>query len=236
MPGSPIVLVVDDEPQIHRFLRPTLTVAGFAVESALTGAEGLKAFARLSPELVLLDLGLPDMEGAAVLDAIRRISRVPVVILSARDQEAEKVAALDAGADDYVNKPFGVAELMARLRTAMRHAMVAAGETAVFEAGDLIVDILSHRVTLAGVPIRLTPKEYDLLRLLARHAGRVMTHRQILNEVWGPAHAEDAQYLRVFVRRLRQKIEADAADPRRLLTESGVGYRLVDPALFGAPG
>ncbi len=229
MPGSRTVLVVDDEPQIHRFLRPTLTAAGFEPAFALTGTEALRMVAKAVPELVLLDLGLPDMDGADVLRAIRASSAVPVIILSAREDEAAKVAALDAGADDYVNKPFGVAELMARLRTALRHATVVAGATAVFEAGDLVVDTLAHRVTLRGEPVRLTPKEYDLLHLLARHAGRVMTHRHILQSVWGPAHVEDAQYLRVFVRRLRQKVEAAPAEPRLILTEPGVGYRLAVP-------
>ncbi len=229
MPMSRTILLVDDEPQIHRFLRPTLVAAGFAVESVLTGAEALRRFDKVAPELVLLDLGLPDMDGADVLRAIRATSQVPVVILSAREDEAEKVAALDAGADDYVNKPFGVAELMARLRTAVRHAVVSGGNTAVFEAGDLVVDTLAHKVTLRGETIRLTPKEYDLLHLLTRHAGRVLTHKHILRTVWGPAHAEDAQYLRVFMRRLRQKIELDPADPRLLTTEAGVGYRLAVP-------
>ncbi len=223
------ILVVDDEPQIHRFLRPTLAAAGFAVESALTGADALSKIGKAVPELVLLDLGLPDMDGADVLRAIRVSSAVPVVILSARDDEAAKVAALDAGADDYVNKPFGVAELMARLRTALRHATVTEGTTAVFAAGDLVVDTLAHRVTLRGETVRLTPKEYDLLHFLVRHAGRVITHRHILKTVWGAAHGEDAQYLRVFVRRLRQKIEIDPANPRLLLTETGVGYRMAVP-------
>ena len=237
MSGNRTILVVDDEPQIHRFLRPTLTAAGFVVESALTGREALQRLGKTAPEIVLLDLGLPDMEGLEVLRTLRRTSTVPVVILSARDSESEKVAALDEGADDYVNKPFGVAELMARLRTAMRHATVVAGTTAVFEAGGLVVDTLAHRVTLRGEVIKLTPKEYDLLQLLARHAGRVMTHRHILNAVWGPAHGEDAQYLRVFVRRLRQRIEGDPGDPRLILTESGVGYRLAVPeAADPAPG
>lgn len=229
MPGSNTVLVVDDEPQIQRFLRPTLVAEGFAVEPALTGAEALAKFRRAEPALVILDLGLPDMEGAAVLAAIRATSGVPVVVLSARDSEAEKVAALDAGADDYVNKPFGVAELMARLRTALRHAVRVAGDTAVFEAGDLRIDTLARRVTLGGRTVRLTPKEYDLLHLLTRHAGRVLTHGHILKQVWGPAHADDAPYLRVFIGRLRQKVEADPADPRLLLNEPGVGYRLALP-------
>ena len=223
------ILVVDDEPQIHRFLRPTLAAAGFGIETALTGRDALKAFAALAPELVLLDLGLPDMDGVAVLDAIRQVSRIPVIILSAREDEATKVLALDAGADDFVNKPFSVPELMARIRTALRHATTIAGDTAVFQAGDLMVDTLAHRVTLGGEPLKLTPIEFDLLLLLARYAGRVLTHHHILKAVWGPAHVEDAQYLRVFIRRLRRKIEADPADPRLLLTESGVGYRLAVP-------
>ncbi len=229
MPGQRSILVVDDEPQIHRFLRPTLTASGFEPRSAYTGAEALADFGRAPPELILLDLGLPDMDGALVLEAVRAASQVPVVILSARDREAEKVAALDAGADDYVNKPFSVAELMARIRTALRHAVVVRGDTAVFHAAGLTVDTLAHRATLDGAALRLTPKEFDLLLFLARHAGRVLTHQHILKAVWGPAHVEDAQYLRVFVRRLRQKIEADPADPKVLLTESGVGYRLAAP-------
>ena len=226
MTGSHHILIVDDEPQIHRFLKPTLLAAGYAVEGALTGAEALRQVERATPDLVLLDLGLPDMDGLAVLGAIRARAPVPVVVLSARHDEAAKVAALDAGADDYVDKPFGVAELMARLRAGLRRAAAQAGATAVFSAGDLVVDTLAHRVTLRGEPVKLTPKEYDLLYVLARHAGRVVTHQQVLKTVWGPAHAEDAQYLRVFVGRLRRKIEAEPAEPRLLLTEPGVGYRL----------
>lgn len=182
--------------------------------------------ARAEPDLVLLDLGLPDMDGLDVLRALRARSPVPVVILSARHAEDAKVAALDAGAHDYVDKPFGVAELMARIRAALRHAVAASGTTAVFSAGDLVVDTLAHRVTLRGESVKLTPKEYDLLHVLARHAGRVVTHQQILKTVWGPAHAEDAPDLRVFVRRLRRKIEIEPAVPKLLLTEPGVGYRL----------
>ena len=235
MPASRYILLVDDEPQIHRFLRPTLALAGFTVESAMTGAQALEAFRSAAPELVLLDLGLTDMDGSAVLAAIRETSKVPIVILSARDNEAEKVALLNAGADDYVSKPFGVSELIARLQTALRHAVATAGTTAVFHAGDLTVDTLAHKVTLKGQPIKLTPKEYDLLHLLARHSGRLLTHQHILREVWGPNHAEHAQYLRVFVSRLRQKIEADAADPRLLQTEAGVGYRLAAPSAASPP-
>jgi two-component system, OmpR family, KDP operon response regulator KdpE len=230
LPASRPILVVDDEPQIQRFLRPTLVAAGFTVESALTGAEAVRRIRAAEPELVLLDLGLTDMDGAAVLNAIRATSRVPVIILSARDSEAEKIAMLNAGADDYVSKPFGVGELVARINTALRHAMASAGTTAVYAVGDLMVDTLAHRVTLKGEPVKLTPREYDVLHLLARHAGRLLTHQHILKEVWGPSHGDDAQYLRVFVSRLRQKIEIDPAEPRLLLTESGVGYRLAAPA------
>lgn len=185
-PAPTTVLVVDDEPQIQRFLRPALTAEGYAVEPALTGTEALARFRQAVPELIVLDLGLPDMNGLDVLAEVRRTSQVPVVILSARDDEAGKVAALDAGADDYVGKPFGVVELVARLRTALRHAVRSAGSTAVFEAEGLLIDTVAHRVSLDGAPIRLTPKEYGLLHLLARHSGRVLTHRHILREVWGP--------------------------------------------------
>ena len=226
MPASETILVVDDEPQIQRFLRPALTAAGFAVEPALDGTEALRRFKASPPALILLDLGLPDMDGKAVISAVRASSAVPIVVLSARDREEEKVEALDLGADDYVTKPFGIAELMARLRAALRHGIVADGGTTLFSAGPLTVDTLAHRVTLAGEALKLTPKEYDLLHFLARHAGRVLTHQHILKAVWGPAHVEDGQYLRVFVRRLRQKIETDPSDPRLIRTEPGVGYRL----------
>ena len=234
MQASRYILVIDDEPQIHRFLRPTLVAAGFAVESAITGAQALQKFRAALPELVILDLGLADMDGRTVLATIRATSSVPVIILSARDSETEKIALLNAGADDYLSKPFGVGELIARINTALRHAMAASGTIAVFEAGDLKVDTVAHRVTLRGEPIKLTPREYDLLHLLARHAGRLLTHQHILREVWGPGHGDDAQYLRVFVSRLRQKIEVDAAQPRLLLTESGVGYRLAAPTNLAA--
>ena len=236
MPTSRYILVVDDEPQIHRFLRPTLVAAGFAVESALTGTQALEKIRAAPPELVVLDLGLSDREGADVLAAIRAFSTVPVVILSARDSEAEKVALLNAGADDYHSKPFGVGELIARINTALRHAVASAGTTAVFQAGDLVVDTMAHRVTLKGEPVKLTPREYDVLHLLARHAGRLLTHQHILREVWGSNQIDNTTYLRVFVSRLRQKIEVDAAQPRLLLTEAGVGYRLAAPPEGEAQG
>jgi two-component system KDP operon response regulator KdpE len=228
MPSTRI-LVVDDEPQIHRFLKPSLTIAGYEIESAFTARQALKLFRDNDPDLIVLDLGLPDLDGKDVIRAVRETSQTPIVVLSARDQEEEKVAALDLGADDYVNKPFGIGELMARIRTALRRNISVAGEVAVYTSGDLIVDTLAHRVTLKGEPIKLTPKEFDLLQLLVRHSGRVMTHRQILTEVWGPAHVDDAQYLRVFVRKLRQKLEADDPESRFILTEPGVGYRIAWP-------
>jgi two-component system KDP operon response regulator KdpE len=218
-------LVVDDEPQIHRVLRPALSASGLDVIEAATGAEALKLIASAAPDVVVLDLGLPDIDGKEVLIQARRFSRVPIVILSARDRESDKIAALDAGADDYVEKPFGIGELLARLRVALRHASHDATELTRIEANGLVVDFARHLVTKNGVAVKLTPKEYDLLTTLARHSGRLLTHRQILTAVWGPAHLEDTQYLRVFIGQLRAKIEDDPSTPKILLTESGVGYR-----------
>jgi two-component system KDP operon response regulator KdpE len=228
MTATPRILVVDDEPQIQRFLKPALEASGYAVLQALDATTALKLVANAAPDVVVLDLGLPDLDGKAVIRQVRAFSEVPIVVLSARDQEAEKVAALDLGADDYVSKPFGISELLARLRTALRHSARRAGETEVVSAGDLTVDTRAHTVTRAGVPLRLTPKEYELLHLMVRHAGRVLTHRQILTAVWGPAHAADTQYLRVLVGQLRQKIEADPSQPVIIVTEPGVGYRFED--------
>jgi two-component system, OmpR family, KDP operon response regulator KdpE len=219
------VLVVDDEPQILRFLRPALEASGYAVLHAGTGAEALRAAANAAPDVVILDLGLPDLDGREVLQQIRRFSKVPVIVLSARDAEAEKIGALDAGADDYVEKPFAIGELLARLRVALRHARGAAMEARVLKVDGLAIDRERRLVTRDGEPIKLTPREYDLLALLAQNAGRVITHRQILTAVWGPAHVDDVQYLRVFCGRLRAKIERDPAEPVLIKTESGVGYR-----------
>jgi two-component system KDP operon response regulator KdpE len=220
------ILVVDDEPQIQRFLRPSLTAAGYEVVVATNGRDALKAAATASPDAVVLDLGLPDMDGKDVIRELRAWSKVPIIVLSARDREAEKVAALDLGADDYVNKPFGIGELMARLRAALRHAAQTAGQATKLRTGGLIVDTLAHTVTREGEPVRLTPKEFDLLALLVRNAGRVVTHRQILTSVWGPAHSQDLQYLRVFIGQLRQKLEPNPDEPHLISTEPGVGYRL----------
>ena len=228
MNGATRVLVVDDEPAVHRFLAPALAANDYEVLRAETGSEALKRIAAEAPDVVVLDLGLPDMDGKDIIGRVREWSDVPIVVLSAREREAEKIAALDRGADDFVNKPFGVGELMARLRTALRHRMQRAGETAVLRAGGLEIDIPRHQVTLDGRQVSLSPREFDLIAFLARHAGKVLTHKQILTAVWGPAHVHDTQYLRVYVGQLRLKIEPDPSDPRFLLTEPGIGYRLAE--------
>ena len=221
------ILVVDDEPQIQRFLKPALTAAGYDVVEAATGGEALKAVATAAPDLVILDLGLPDMDGKDVIASLRGWSTLPILILSARDRESEKIAALDLGADDYIEKPFGIGELTARIRTALRHHGQAEALPQVLETDGLVIDTIRRTVSRDGSEIRLTPKEYDLLALLSRHAGRVVTHRILLTSVWGPAHGDDLQYLRVFIGQLRQKIERDPASPAILRTEPGVGYRLM---------
>ncbi|SUB00392.1 KDP operon transcriptional regulatory protein KdpE [Pannonibacter phragmitetus] len=221
------ILVVDDEPQIQRFLKPALTAAGYDVVEAATGGEALKAVATAAPDLVILDLGLPDMDGKDVIASLRGWSTLPILILSARDRESEKIAALDLGADDYIEKPFGIGELTARIRTALRHHGQAEAVPQVLETDGLVIDTIRRTVSRDGSEIRLTPKEYDLLALLSRHAGRVVTHRILLTSVWGPAHGDDLQYLRVFIGQLRQKIERDPASPAILRTEPGVGYRLM---------
>jgi two-component system KDP operon response regulator KdpE len=220
------ILVVDDEPPIQRFLRTTLGAEGYRVITAADGATAIAAFTAEAPALVLLDLGLPDRSGLTVLADIRKRSPVPVIILSVREEEDAKVAAFDLGADDYITKPFGVAELMARVRAAFRHAFQAQGEIPLFESGELKVDLVRRQVARAGQPVRLSPKEFELLRELVVHAGKVLTHRHLLGKVWGPSQAEEVQYLRVFVRSLRQKLEPDPNRPVHILTEPGVGYRL----------
>ncbi|MDH4438989.1 MAG: response regulator [Rhizobium sp.] len=222
------ILVVDDEPQIQRFLKPSLTAAGYEVVEALTGAEALKAVATQAPDLVILDLGLPDMDGKEVIASLRGWSDIPIVILSARDRESEKIAALDLGADDYVEKPFGIGELTARIRTALRHRGRRDAIPTVMEVDGLTVDPVKRLVSRGGETVHLTPKEYDLLLLLSRHSGRVVTHRTLLTTVWGPAHGDDLHYLRVFIGQLRQKIERDPTQPRIVRTEPGVGYRMAE--------
>jgi two-component system, OmpR family, KDP operon response regulator KdpE len=224
---DPLILVVDDEPQVRRFLRASLPTQGYRLVEAETGADALREASTRGPDAVLLDLGLPDLDGVEVTRRIREWSAVPIVVLSARGQESDKIEALDAGADDYLTKPFGIGELLARLRVALRHANRAAGsEEPVFEHGDLRVDLATQRVFSRGQEVRLTRTEYRLLALLVKHAGKVMTHRQLLKDVWGPGSVNESHYLRVYMGQLRHKLEKDPARPRHLVTEIGVGYRL----------
>jgi two-component system, OmpR family, KDP operon response regulator KdpE len=224
------ILIVDDEPQIIRFLRPSLIAAGYDVVVATTGAEALRAAATGAPDIIVLDLGLPDMDGKAVITQLRSWSVVPIVVLSARDREVEKIAALDLGADDYVNKPFGIGELTARLRTALRHAKLRSNEQPRTKVGTLELNVPAHSVTLGGAPVKLTPKEFELLTILVRNSGMVVTHRQILTAVWGSAHTEDLQYLRVFIGQLRQKLKPTPQTPDLIQTEPGIGYRFIADA------
>jgi two-component system, OmpR family, KDP operon response regulator KdpE len=226
--SEPLVLVVEDDPPILRFLRIALTSHGFRYAEATTGQEALVRFGELRPDLVILDLGLPDRDGIGVLRELRAFSRVPVVVLSARDRELDKVVALDSGADDYLSKPFGVGELIARLKVALRHATAAMAAPAgpVFTTGDLTVDLEARVVKVGGREVRLTRHEFGLLAQLVQHAGKVLTHRQLLRAVWGPEYGDENHYVRVYMAQLRRKIEAEPARPRWLLTEPGVGYRL----------
>jgi two-component system KDP operon response regulator KdpE len=223
---SGTILVVDDEPQIHRFLTPALAASGFATLRAERGDEALRLAASRAPDAILLDLGLPDMDGHEVLARLRAFTEVPIIILSARDREAEKIAALDAGADDYIEKPFGLGELLARIRTALRHRLRQDNAEKSVTVAGLTIDPVSHRVTLDGAVLPLTRREHALLLLLARNRGRVLTHRQILTAIWGPAHTEDVAYLRVYIGQLRRKLGETLAP--LILTEPGVGYRLQD--------
>ena len=228
-----VALIVDDEVQMRRLLRLSLESAGYKTIEAADGRDALVQAAMHRPDVVILDLGLPDMDGLAVLQRLREWTQVPVVVLSVREGDNDKVAALDAGADDYVTKPFSTPELLARLRVARRHVQPEDGQT-VFHLGALEIDLAARRVTRKGQDVRLTATEYALLRLLARHAGRVLTHRQILREVWGPNVGEQTHYLRVYVARLREKIEPVPSRPVFLMTEPGVGYRLTLPVEPGA--
>ncbi len=225
----PRILVVDDEPQIHRFLGPALDAAGYEPIRVDDGVSALREIARKAPDAVVLDLGLPDIDGKDILVKARAFYAGPIIILSARDRETEKIDALDAGADDYVEKPFGVGELLARLRVVLRHQLQKEGGEAVVHAEGVDIDLVRRLVRRRGESVRLSPREYDLLSVLARGAGKVMTHRHLLTAVWGPAHEHDIQYLRVFVGQLRQKLESDPTAPRLILTEPGVGYRFVEP-------
>lgn len=220
------ILVVDDEVPIRRLLRTTLQAQRFAVVEAATAAQALAAASEHKPDLVLLDLGLPDRDGLEVLAELRAVSALPVIVLTSRDGERSKVAALDGGADDYVTKPFGAEELMARIRTALRHRLQQQGARPVFRSGRLSVDLVRRIVLLDDSELHLSPKEYEILQQLVLHAGKVLTHKHLLRAVWGSELESDVQYLRVYVRQLRAKIESDPAQPSLILTESGVGYRL----------
>jgi two-component system KDP operon response regulator KdpE len=222
------ILLIEDDPGIRKFLRVALEAQGFTMEEEASGKGGIAKAATARPDLVVLDLGLPDMDGKAVIARIREWSQVPILILSVRQSEEEKVAALDAGANDYVVKPFGIAELLARVRALLRSASGGTAPETEIVRRDLRIDLARHEVALADEPVRLTRKEFDLLALLARNAGRIVTHRQLLADVWGPAHEHDLQYLRVFIGRLRAKLGDDPAAPRFILNEPGVGYRFLD--------
>jgi two-component system KDP operon response regulator KdpE len=226
---GPLILLIEDEPQIRRFLRAALTSHNYRLVEAETGQEGIDQILQRQPALIILDLGLPDMDGLEVTQRVREWSSTPILVLSARGQEQDKVDALDAGADDYLTKPFGVAELMARLRVALRHAVRGDDDATAttFATGPLRVDLVRQQVFIDEREVHLTPLEYKLLVTLVRHAGKVLTHRQLLHEVWGPGYATESQYLRVYMGQLRHKLEEDPARPRFLRTEPGVGYRLI---------
>lgn len=221
------ILVVDDEPQIRKFLRISLSAEGYDVIEAPRGEEGISKCATAHPNLVILDLGLPDLDGQQVIKRIREWSDVPIIVLSVRAKDQEKVTALDKGANDYVTKPFSIEELLARIRVAFRSRLDAAEEAAEMVLGELIVDVPRRKVSVSGQDVKLTRKEFDLLRMLAQNAGRIVTHRQILREIWGPAHEDDVHYLRIYIGHLRQKLGDDSGKPKFIESEPGVGYRLI---------
>lgn len=220
------ILVIDDEKQIRRLLKVTLTGHGYEIEEAVCGQDGLNKAVIGKPDLIILDLGLPDMDGVDVIRQLREWSKIPVIILSVREQENDKITALDAGADDYVTKPFSMGELLARIRAALRHA-AGMGNEPILNFGELVFDMAHRHVTVQGNEIKLTPTEYELLKNLAVYAGKVLTPKQLLRAVWGPSYENDTQYLRVYIGQLRRKIEADPSRPRHIITEPGVGYRLL---------
>ena len=227
MNNSPTIIVIEDEAQIRRFLRTSLTSEGYQLIEAETGKQGLTEAGTRKPDLIILDLGLPDMDGVEVVKELRTWSSVPIIILSARSQESDKISALDAGADDYLVKPFGIGELLARIRVALRHMPITENEEeGIFSVDELQVDMIHRKITVGGVEVHLTPIEYRLLSVLIKHAGKVLTHQLLLKEVWGPNYVERAHYLRIYMGTLRHKLEKDPARPRFLLTEVGVGYRL----------
>lgn len=225
---EPVIVVIEDDPPIRRFLRTSLSTQGFIVHEAESGKQGIVEAGVRKPDLLVLDLGLPDMNGVDVIKAVRSWSEIPIIILSARNSEQQKIDALDAGADDYLTKPFGFGELLARIRVALRHANRTSEQTQneVFQTANLQVDLLNRIVKIDHQEVHLTPIQYRLLSTLVKHAGKVLTHQQILKEVWGPSYKENSHYLRIYMSQLRQKLEADPTQPKFLLTESGVGYRL----------
>jgi two-component system KDP operon response regulator KdpE len=228
MSQQPHVLVIDDEPQILRAVRTILTAKQFRVTTAARGEEGLTLAAAQAPDLIILDLSLPDLDGIEVCRRLREWTQVPIIVLSVRDTEKDKVAALDRGADDYLTKPFGIEELLARIRVALRHSAQSKGSgESIIRSGPLEIDLAEYRVTRNGVEVRLTATEFKLLAHLAAHAGRVLTHHAILSAVWGPEYAEHVEYLRVYMRQLRKKLEADPDHPQVLITEPGIGYRFI---------
>jgi two-component system KDP operon response regulator KdpE len=224
----PTVLIVEDEPEIRRFLRAALNAEDYRVVESAAGRRGAVDAATHKPDLAIVDLALPDIDGIAVIRRIREWSAMPIIVLSARVQERSKIEALDAGANDYVTKPFGIGELLARVRAALRHAVRAPSGSSALHLGDAVIDLDRRSATRAGTEIRLTPIEFRLLALLAKHRGMVVTHRQLLTTIWGPTHATDTHYLRIYMKQLRDKLETDPVRPRYLLTETGVGYRLVN--------
>ncbi len=227
MTTGPKVLIVDDEPQIRRFLRASLQAHDYQVIEAENGKEGVRACTVQKPDLLILDLGLPDMDGLDVIKLVREWSTVPIIILSLRSDDPDKIEALDRGANDYVTKPFSMGELLARMRVALRQGQGSGADSGpVITAGEIAIDLSKRLVTVSGAPVRLSRKEYDLLRILASHPGKVITHQQLLQEVWGQAYVEETQYLRVYIGQLRQKLEKEPAAPKHLVTEPGVGYRL----------
>jgi two-component system KDP operon response regulator KdpE len=221
------ILVVDDEPQIRKFLRISLSANGYDVVEAPAGEEGIAKCATSQPALVILDLGLPDIDGQQVIARIREWSDVPIIVLSVRTKDSEKVFALDNGANDYVVKPFSIDELLARVRVALRARLQGVAQAAEVVVGELVVDVPKHKVSVSGVDVKLTRKEFELLKMLAQNAGRIVTHRQILREVWGPAHLDDVHYLRIYIGHLRQKLGDDPGNPQFIESEPGVGYRLI---------
>lgn len=220
------VLVIDDEPQIRKLLKVSLAAHGYDIHEAVTGADAVIQVANIKPDLVILDLGLPDMDGKEVMRRLREWSDVPVLVLTARDQEKEKIDALDAGADDYITKPFSIGELLARMRVSVRRS-AHTGDEPIIQCGDLSIDLAQRRVTVGAQEIKLTPTEYDILKILAQNAGKVLTHHQLLKAVWGDIYSEDTHYIRVYIGQIRRKIEPNPTQPKYIITESGVGYRLM---------